>query len=287
MVERSIIRFLKYNRSGVQTHMSHKAGTRKDGLKSFLIRHERLMSAIGGLLVFLTFITWEAVRDHLKDIDSELDSIVTRHQITAEATAIIRNLQLAEGRTDRSFKINTEKNGLGPVGFMSYLDIETLKATQQDTDRSEEVISSDFEYNITLLKKLPSHAGGAAREQEGRVASDLKACKVSDAALATSMKSYIPPPIGAPNALADSFTNPQYHKLAERVKAVTSALNTAQGDENLFSESTLKSVEKEKDDAEGWQRFATIAGICLYTLGWALAFVGKVVGINGAETEVG
>src|SRR5271166_665015 len=94
-------------------HLSHKAATRKDGLKSFLIRHERLVSAIGGLLVFLTFIMWEAVRDHLKDIDSELDSIATRHQIAAEATSIIRHLQLAEGRTDRSFKTSLETDGLG------------------------------------------------------------------------------------------------------------------------------------------------------------------------------
>lgn len=128
---------------------------------------------------------WEAVRDHLKDIDSELDSIATRHQIAAEARSIIRHLQLAEGRTDRSFKTSLETDGLGPVGFMSYLDIETLKATQQDTSRSEEVLSSDFEYNITLLKKLPSQAEGAAQAQEERVAADLKACKLSDAALAT------------------------------------------------------------------------------------------------------
>lgn len=100
------------------------------------------------------------------------------------------------------------------------------------------------------------------------------------------MKSYIPPPLGVPNAAADSFTNPQYQKLVERVKAVASALNTAQADENLFSESILKSVEKEKDDAEGWQRFATRAGISLYTLGWALAFVGKIVGIKEGDTDV-
>ena len=237
----------------------HKTATR-NSLKSFLIRHERLMAAIGGLLVFLTFIMWEAVRDHLKDVDSELDSIVTRHQITAEATSIIRHLQLAEGRTDRSFKISSETEGLAPVGFMSYLDIETLKSTQQDTSRSEEVIGSDFEYNTTLLRKLPSQATGTARVQGERVASDLKACRVSDAALADMMKTYIPPPMAAPNAVADSFTNPRYQKLAERVKAVASALNTAQADENLFSESTLKAVEKEKDDAESWQSFATTAG---------------------------
>jgi len=65
-----------------RTHqLSTTATTRTDRIKSFLIRHERLVSAIGGLLVFLTFIMWEAVRDHLKDIDSELDSITTRHQI--------------------------------------------------------------------------------------------------------------------------------------------------------------------------------------------------------------
>jgi len=170
---------------------------------------------------------------------------------------------------------------------MSYLDIETLKATQQDASRSEEVISSDFEYNLMLLRKLPSQTERAAHEQEERVAADLKACKLSDAALAAMMKSYIPPPMGVPNAVADSFTNPQYQKLTERVKAVASALNTAQADENLFSGSTLKSVEKEKDDAERLESFATTTGISLYTLGWALAFVGKIVGIKEGNREVG
>jgi hypothetical protein len=278
----------------------HACGVDDDGLRSTrvpgsvlgvghfsraLLGHScQAPKAIGALLVFLTFIMWEAVRDHLKDIDNELDSIATRHEITAGTTSILRHLQLAERRADGSFKINTETEGLGPVGFMSYLDIQTLKATQQDARRSEEMMSRDFEYNMSLLKKRRSHAEGAVLVQE-RVASDLNACKLADEALVTTMKSYIPPPWSVPS-MAEILASPQYQKLAEKVKSVASALSTAQGDENRFSESIVKSVEEEKVKAECWKTFAPPAGICFYTLGWALAFVGKIVGAKRENIEV-
>jgi hypothetical protein len=244
------------------------AGSRQEapqrGFFRFLKKHEASLALFGAVLVFTTFVVKEALRDQFKDAQDALSTArsiyLVRDDLKNVQTSLLRVLvevQIAQGMI--------QKNGnpyLAVVNSPHLVD--------------------DIEYNLgrwkTMLGTVQDLLDGVPHQPSldstvKSLTQKIADFNLKDAALARSMA-----------GLYLGKGTPDRNQEGEINNAVA-ALNGAVGDIgqkiDALSKETLKAAERAEMTARKQSEVCTFVGYFTFSLGWALAFVGRLAGIRG------
>jgi uncharacterized membrane protein YidH (DUF202 family) len=213
-----------------------------------------LLTLLGGLIVFVTFVTKEGVVEHWKDTVSAVDSAEYRFRANSSSTALLRHV-------------------LGNANTLERIEDKINEHTDQSHVRlEEEHINEGANYDqlmlvSELLKKLPF-----SPEDDTRVRQLLaEGVRMNDAinAVATTLE-------GSGNGPPDVV------ELASEMTPLTLAGMSFEAHVAAFVKAIRIKAAEEKEKDEKRLNFATWASYCLYTLGWGLGIAAKLFGAEGA-----
>jgi hypothetical protein len=231
-----------------------ETNNKKTKLASFIRKHHKLMTFFGALIVFVTFIVKDGIRDHLKDQAASIDS--------AESLFIItKNMRVPPDVAKRL-------DGVGKIKFDDVLD----RAFAVMTDVANYAEAS-VQTSSRLLNSLP---GKVEEEQKlaslrERLYSDHTKMQFKHVSLLDSriINEGTKNKVVVPNDILDEMS-----KLM-----VDSDEATRIGDQLLLR------AEEMKDKTAKRYRIASIASNWLYTLGWGLGLIGRIYGVAGGGAE--
>lgn len=215
-------------------------------VKRFIHRHDRLLSTLGALIIFFTFLAREGFRDELKELVDSIDA--------ARSVFLIRsdNLDIAEQ--------------------IAHLQA-SLTANQQYPPIPSNVLyrffTASLMSSLDLLDKVP-HG-----EEFDREASALAWRRDN------WMREYPRPidPLPGP-IVRDKAKEAAEAALNERLWLEASALDSETW---LFGARVVDMARKVEAEKEQRYRTSKRVYFCLFVLGWGLAFIGKIVGVEGLE----
>ena len=122
----------------------------------FLRKHHRSVTLIGAIIVFVTFIVKEALRDHLKDLVDSIENARSVFLIRDGEDALRSQL---ESINERFAKPTTTDK------FVYGVDAST-ELTLSLVDAKEQSINSSLGNIADLLNELPSQRNGYDRRQQ-------------------------------------------------------------------------------------------------------------------------
>ena len=232
----------------------------------FLRRHSRVLIFVGALVVFVTFVVREGLRENLKDLVDSID--------TAQGVFVVEqeNQQMSE-RLAAIFNINeamySNINKLRTGGALLAIDETAIGLHYQLTYDVLQRLDNEYAAAKRLLNKVPHDKKYDIEVNELKWRSD----DASD-----SFKSFRPAGTGSSQQqFMDSFGVIQ--GIEHR------ALDVETDFQSLATTVLRESMDKkEKDD--GYFRIATWASYGLYAVGWGLGLIGKLYGVDGVGDSV-
>lgn len=243
--------------SNEQVERSHK-------LLKFVRRHRRMLTFIGALIVFSTFLTKEALREQLKDlIDSEKAA-----QQTSLSEVELSEANASYARIEQ--KIDAVRQLI--IGNVAPADVpgsydDVLALIHGRIERSEVFIRS----MKRLQQELPKNAGLESGIEAAQVLTDntkelYETCKKAGAYM------YADPTVYGGHRLApikEAVTSSQ--KMKEFVASVMGMM--------VEHSEQVRARHEHRLSIYSWMSYG------LYTLGWGLGLVGRLVGVNAGGDD--
>jgi hypothetical protein len=248
-------------------------------LKTFLHRHNQLLTVIGALIVFVTYVVNDVHRERLKEMASSIAGAQSFLAIRADLRLIKEDVEfLKQSESARNApKIETAKTQAESyVTEMMMLKFRPLDAILANANVSLDRASQ-------LVRAMP---------QDGELDAQLQSLKAEgkalsqkhNATLTNAMLRYrghfrvehgtrIPDPLPPLNELKELD-----RQLDEYQKPIIAWANKSLE----FASDVVTKAEQTREQAERNYKIYTRAGYFLYTLGWSLALVGKLGGVEGA-----
>ena len=238
-------------------------------LNRFLHRQKQLLTVIGALIVFLTFIVNEVLRERLRDVATSITSAQnllaihddirgTRHQLQSILVMLnSKHPQSEKTRVASYYLFMSEK-----FGFLN----DAVRNGSTNLDRLS-----------PLIRAIPDN---------GRIEVEVKSLKQEGQTLSKKVNEiwaniYPPPPASDPGfVITRSLTeleefNKHLDECFEPIGNWTIKANRMVGE-------ILTKAEQTRDQAERNYKIYTRASYFLYTLGWILALIGKLGSVDEA-----
>jgi hypothetical protein len=244
-----------------QMHSSiHRKSSRDSRLALFLKRNDQKLRVIGALLVFVTFVAKEGLRDHYKDQNDALDS--ARRAFIARSDSDNISVQM---RNLKRMLIRNEglpTNSFGYVTDQESLLFEMAGGIRKKLDNAQDILkgipqSKVIRTNIDALQEVLSEIHrkrGDFDEQIGLWEEESKRM---------SRLQTVPP--------GDSLALHELTILTQRANFQTDRLNSS------VLKSATYSLEKNEERLRIFNWVSWIA----YALGWGLSLVGGLFRIDG------
>jgi hypothetical protein len=242
-------------------------------------RYGRSVSLAGALIVFLTFVVKDGLRERLKDSKDSLDNVTLAE--------LIQKNHLDELAMTRSVNVNVDS--LKNFFAAAYFEHRSTEATHtaEYSDLIEEVtkendglvyVHLDLERAEQLSRKLDS--GGRFNSEIDNAQKEWTILTSNEKDIQKYLDSVIPDdPLTTKvnKKIRHEFDNQMI--TAELTSYRSSAL--AQRVEQLSREMASAAETSSERLETQYQRY-TMASYCLYALGWSLALFGRLFGIEDA-----
>jgi hypothetical protein len=231
---------------------------------TFFKEHAKFFILAGAFVVFLTFVVKDLLRDNLKDLANALAETQLAFALRHD------NLMLSDKLDQLDTRLDDLQNQSGPgksVLSKKEIQIRDMIYVGQGINRM-----SWFELNHieSLVKKVSNHA-----QFEQRI---------------RTLNQQVGTLNSTGNALALSFQEgmDQHKDSQKNYDAASDWVSNCQQAKSKATEvvdETLAAAEIELGRDEQWEKWYTRSSYALYTLGWALALLGKLYGAEGPEVE--
>jgi hypothetical protein len=247
-----------------------KANTTRFG-SSRLHRHNRLLTFVGALIVFTTFVVKEGLRERLKDfVDSvgAADSTFMIRGDTNISNSLLRSLEEDIGDVERNKAIR-ETGIVAPSSVHLYYSWRDLSMMGQS-------IKANLDNVARLMRKLPNQGANIAQletlkkalEDDGRSLDNLyKALPINPGYRLLFPEKDIIKRMSEQDLQAFDALRKHFHSL--------------ESDANRFATEVLNISEGLRDKNERSYGIYTWVSYGLYTLGWGLGLVGRLYSVEG------
>jgi hypothetical protein len=224
-------------------------------LKIFLGQHRRLMTFTGALIVFVTFVIKDGLREQLKDLVSSIDSAESVFAIRNDTSMTAMWLQRLQEQVDWI----AEKIKLKGTTYSSDM-VERMHSSLEIINEVHDCLTVSLDNIMQLLEKAPGQRENEKKykELEDRLR-DLREQR---------------------EALVMVFTREPMSVLW-KIAPLLNETQKASDDTRQLARDVLAEAAKERKSRETIVNAATWASYVLYTLGWGLGLAGRVYGSAG------
>lgn len=232
-----------------------------------LRRHNRVLTFVGALVVFGTFIMKDIMRENFKDLVDSLDKAESIYLVRADIRHLETKLYTPQGDPRQLLKQQLEQSLITQQGGLDALLKHGNRIRDENNSRSLEL-----ENILEFSAKLHSHEIEDLKRntQLARVSLDNELQQWRDDLMKSNYDSETP---GSRNHLL-AVTLPKMWEEERRLDTHIDALERA----------VLEEGRKLKSKNEYWYKIATRASYFFYGLGWALGLFGRLVDVKtGAE----
>jgi len=234
----------------------------ESSFRNYVSRHSRLLIFVGALIVFVTFLVKEGLRERLKDL---VDSIDTAQSVfVAERENQQMSQRLAEIYRISVVSYDNMHNPAPQPGEAYPITIATIMSHYQGAYDAEQRLESELNAVDRLLEKLPTD------QNRDKKLNDLQ----------TQFKAVQKTDEDFRNTPSPRSTSELKENLNSAVSLEHQAWDTETAIQNL-SLSILKDSAEVKKRDETYFKIATWGSYLLYCLGWGLGLIGKLFGLDG------
>jgi hypothetical protein len=234
----------------------------ESSFRNYVSRHSRLLIFVGALIVFVTFLVKEGLRERLKDL---VDSIDTAQSVfVAERENQQMSQRLAEIYRISVVSYDNMHNPAPQPGEAYPITIATIMSHYQGAYDAEQRLESELNAVDRLLEKMPTDQNREKKLND--VQTQFKAVQKNDE--------------GFRNTPSPHSTSELKENLNSAVSLEHQAWDTETAIQNL-SLSILKDSGEVKKRDETYFKIATWGSYLLYCLGWGLGLIGKLFGFDG------
>lgn len=229
---------------------------RSFSMRAFVKEHRRWFTFVGALIVFLTFISKEVLREHWSALAESVEKVETTVEVRKDIDGLGVEVRSVARNTHAIYNMVSEERQDAYIArsHMSRAKKKFMIETEPDyseLDEFDEMVTGmtsgrkKLEMLKSLIAQLPDHA---ARER-------------SRQALIEEVGNFLPEPYSYPKGeLVDT-------KIDE------------------FIVSNLNDARTKRDYWRTWSDRFDWASIAFYCLGWGLGFVGKIYGVEAESGE--
>jgi hypothetical protein len=237
-------------------------------IKRFLKRRDRLLTVVGAIIVFVTFIIREGAREHLKEVADLLGAAQTTYTLLDNIAFATTNDMSAE-----AFGFMTTLNGMLPtLQHANWDEIEI--AIRQLLFKSQSIFPRFLSISDFRLQQLSSVTEVLKNGDAMKLRISMQWKRVEE--LQTDFAKM-------PHLTSSDIADPKNKKVTAALEQFIAAMPTC---EEFLREllplqnDVVSEARKEKEGAERWYTRCTWASYFLYTLGWGLGLIGKVYGVG-------
>jgi hypothetical protein len=234
---------------------------RQARVKRFLTKHRRVMTFVGALIVFVTFVVKDGVRERLKDLAASINSAESVFAIRNDTATTAMWLQRIQEQVDWVSEKVTLK-GTKYSGDM----VERLHSSLEITNEVHESLAVSLDNISQLLEKVPGQRQNEKKHKE--IEDRLRDLREQR------------------EALLMVFTR-EPMSILWKIAPLLNETQMASDGARQLAKDVLTEAAKERKQRE------TLLGVCtwmsyiLYTLGWGLGLAGRVYGVGDVATEGG
>lgn len=249
---------------------SHNANRSKS--RGFLRRHNRLLSFVGVLIVFITFVVKEGLRERIKDLADSIGTAQNLFLLRNDGTVTARQVESLQAQLAQ---LEARQDKEAPW-VPSTMYLTTITSRAYGAKRCADSIA-------TFVSALPKHAAYDKRLKE--LDDEQQDLKVAVAvAVATDVT-----PLAAQLGIGAVPTGDQAERRAEAERQINE-LNTLSWkvftDGQNLADDVLRDAEGVKKKREDYYAIYTWASFALYSLGWSLGLIGRLYGKEDFASEV-
>jgi hypothetical protein len=227
-----------------------------------LSKHQLLPAFIGAAVVFGTFIVKETLREHLKDFAESLDRSETLFTLRRDHSFLQSELSLVHQSLRES----------------KYTRIGASKLEEYNQKRGElfgvmSVFSETLDNCLELVQQLPAKRGESYIKELDRI--QLLFDNL-DKARYNIM----------PDVRDSTFVDPEWFKLRNAIlNEMTISVMYDKNDVDRIALKIFADAREVRHENEHWYQVCTWVSYFLYTLGWGLGLVGRLVGVGGVGED--
>jgi hypothetical protein len=259
-----------------QDSASPKITTKRRDLGSFFQRHNRLVTFVGALIVFVTFVFKEGFREQLKELGDSIEGADSMFIVRSDVRALSDELDrvshvLVDFETEVTSHAPNFKNekATGAV-VVRFARIDSAVAS------STSLLNS----TSSLLERLRDK--DKLMDEVGSLQENLKQMKesIGDAKLKLAIDADLPERAPKNKMLFNEFSERlddiAYGFFRQNVE-LTDKINGLSG-------RVFRNAKELEESNKRWYKRCTSASYCLYSLGWGLGLLGR---LYGAEISMG
>jgi len=249
------------------------------GLKRFVITHDRLLTFLGALVVLITFVLKEGVRDHVKDRVDDVRAAINAYEIRSDLQLDSEEITAEEAELlkfyDRT-KSMTAAQLLGYNGAVAE-HCQRIQALLSKTVRAQNDVSdlaNALPPNDELNRSEKEDADQLKRFRQEVVSTDADAAGPEISNLGPEFIQYTNDQV----KLLAINTRTKANKLGEDVPLRAQLVWVHGKQTALYAREIVENEEKQ-------YRHATWASYVLYTIGWGLGLFARLFGVSSTSGE--
>lgn len=244
--------------------MNHKPTKKTENwLSLFVKHHSRALSIIGALIVFITFVVKDAVRDHVKEIVDSLQSAEGVFLIRADTASVAYAMSGISERVDQIWDATPDR-----AEYIKTNDSSRIEAFSdlQKYSQGIELLKVNLDRVSRLVHSVPKSKGSDVRTNELETfVNRFRKVNQDEKILDTKLQS--DPAIG-------------FEEAAEEFSTLGNDYEDLGIDLDDFSERILKEFEEVKESEERFYNVCTWVSYFLYAIGWGMTFAGKLFNVE-------
>jgi hypothetical protein len=256
------------------TNKSAKRG----GVKAFIKRHDRLLTIIGALVVFVTFIVKEERRDELKEIVAAISTAQAFHGVRDDIMLLTAEIQEPIRRID---SISNELDLAKPPNKREF-DYKSVVLTGE-IDHMQTINYSILRAAFNFFEELPKQPA-KVRDTLDNLKSRFEALKQDRELLRSKDEQWTTEQLrkdlrtnrNAPIPRTDKFV-PEMLEQFNRAKALETDIVEAR-------DQVFRGARAEREEYEASYRITSRWSIGLFAFGWFLGLIGKLFGVRSEES---
>jgi hypothetical protein len=229
-------------------------------LKTILTKHHRTLTLLGALIVFITFVVKDGLRERLKDLVSSIESAQNVFAIRNDTAITSTWLQRLQEQVDWV----AEKIKLRGTSYAGDV-VEQTHSSLEITNEVHESLAVSLGNISSLMEKVPGQRDNEARYED--LNKEL-----------TNLREQH-------DVLAQLFVR-QPMDIVWKIAPLLNDTQKASDETRALAKDVLATASEARKKREKMMNFVTWLSYVLYTLGWGLGFAGRLYGVNdlsGAE----
>jgi hypothetical protein len=254
-----------------------KAPETKKRLRDFLSKNKHWISLVGAVIVFLTFITKEALRDQLKDTVDSVRETQTSFEIREDMNKINKNVNSVAASinefSERRVKLS-DKQSEHIAEMMIELDDRLLEIKDVGDD-----LAVDLSLAVALQRKTKQKT---LKIESEKVRAELEQARQQ---CLTTIK-YEQSGLHREGAVWRADTDEYIEgTLIDQVSASERKMGTLKARIDPIIKTTLTDAQLYRDRYERIYSLATWLSYIFYALGWILTFIGRLFSVGELVPE--